>query len=531
MAFALRLATIHFGLPAINDPDELIFEGGASRMLRGLTFDPGWFGHPATTTMYLLAIIDVLACGVALLTGRVATGRAFGELMYSDPSWIVLPGRVAMAVFAVGTVWLTWRLAGRLFGRTAAIGAALLVTFDPVHITWSQIIRSDIMACFFMLLCLSSALDIARAGRSRDYWRAALWAGLAIATKWPFAISWLAVGGASLVAVRAGHLSVGVAIRRVVWSGIATVGFLLAASPYLVIDFPTVVANLQGESHTHHLGATGGGVGANVLWYIDGPLLTGFGIVGLILLVLGLGRFVRHLEASAIIGPVALAFLAVLSVQHLVWDRWALPLLLLGAMVAGAGLAALAAWLRQRMSHRLTGGLTVAVLAAAVSPLGAEALGDSRARMHNTAQLASAWARQHVPAGSTVLVEHFAFDLVGEPWRLLFPVGDAGCIDVTAMQQGRISYAAIERAKGSRSNVDYGTSAAARRATCRADFAILTQYNRYRDERAAFPDEYAAYRDLIATGRVVAVLTPVAGHSAGRVVTIIDFRRGPPSSG
>ena len=50
------------------------------------------------------------------------------------------------------------------------------------------------MASFFMLLCLLSALEIARHDRRRDYGLAALWLGAAIATKWPFALSALAIG-------------------------------------------------------------------------------------------------------------------------------------------------------------------------------------------------------------------------------------------------------------------------------------------------------------------------------------------------
>ena len=50
-AFYLRISSIRFGLPAMNDQDELIFELGALKMLRGPTLNPGWFGHPATTTM------------------------------------------------------------------------------------------------------------------------------------------------------------------------------------------------------------------------------------------------------------------------------------------------------------------------------------------------------------------------------------------------------------------------------------------------------------------------------------------------
>jgi hypothetical protein len=56
-ALFLRLSSIRFGLPAMNNQDGLIFERGALKMLREVTHNPGWFGHPATTTMIVLAVI------------------------------------------------------------------------------------------------------------------------------------------------------------------------------------------------------------------------------------------------------------------------------------------------------------------------------------------------------------------------------------------------------------------------------------------------------------------------------------------
>ena len=96
-------------------------------MLRGLTLDPGWFGHPATTTMYVLAVINAGVFGLTLLSGRVASGRDFGELVYNNPSWMILPGRIAMILFALGTIWLTCRLATRFFGPRAGLVAAVLL--------------------------------------------------------------------------------------------------------------------------------------------------------------------------------------------------------------------------------------------------------------------------------------------------------------------------------------------------------------------------------------------------------------------
>ncbi|MEG3087848.1 ArnT family glycosyltransferase [Sphingomonas sp. PB4P5] len=524
VALYLRLATIAFGLPAMNDPDELMFELGALRMLRTHSLDPGWFGHPATTTMYVLAVIDAAVFGFATLTGRAASARQFGSMVYADPSWIVLPGRIAMVLFALGTIWLTWSLARRFFGPRAGLVAALLLALNPVHITWSQIIRSDMMACLFMLLCLRSCAAIADSGKRRDYAWSALWLGLAIATKWPFALSGLAIAAASIAAAQNGVLSRRTAMARAVGAGIAGLVILLLVSPYLLLDYPTVLKNVQGEGQARHLGATGGSPWYNLSWYLGGPLLTGFGVLGLALVAFGALHLGHRRRAIVVLVPVAGAFLVLFCLQHLVWERWALPLMPLAAMVAAWGYVEFSERLQRSFVAGWVRYVPAALLLATVLPLSARAAADGRARMNDTRQQASAWARGHIPRGSRVLIEHNAFDMLDRPWSFLFPMGNAGCVDVVALIEGRASYATIDLARDGRSNVDYGTMAPQRRAECRADFAILTNYGRYRQERALFPREYAAYRALIATGSVVATFAPAPGTNAGPLVVIVDLR-------
>jgi hypothetical protein len=84
-AFLLRLHAINFGLPGLDDPDELMFEMGAIRMLSHATLNPGWFGHPATTTMYGLALVNISVFGVGHLAGWYPTLKSFGAAVYADP--------------------------------------------------------------------------------------------------------------------------------------------------------------------------------------------------------------------------------------------------------------------------------------------------------------------------------------------------------------------------------------------------------------------------------------------------------------
>jgi hypothetical protein len=307
--------------------------------------------------------------------------------------------------------------------------------------------------------------------------------------------------------------------------GLTGLVVLVLVSPYLVIDHETVLRNLRGEAQIHHLGATGGTPWDNIQWYLHGPLFSGFGIAGLLLIVCGAVLLTRQREALVVIGPVALGFIIVLCVQHLVWERWALPLMPLLAIAAALGLEGLGALLSRHLPPRLATGMIAIVLAATFIPLALRAEGDARARLNDTRQQAAHWAHAHIPKGSTVLIEHFAFDIVPEPWQLLFPIGDAGCIDAKALLQGKVQYSTIEATRGSRSNIDYGTLAPGKRGSCRMDYAILTQYDRYRVENAAFPAEYAAYRELLNRGEIIATFAPEDGHAGGPIVRIVHFAR------
>lgn len=525
VALCLRLHGIGFGLPALNDPDELMFELGAVRMLRGGTLNPGWFGHPATTTMYALALIDIGVFGVSWLTGLVAGPAAFVEAIWVNPGLIILPGRVMIALCGVLTVALTARLGERLFDRRTGLAAAALLAINPVHVLWSQVIRSDIMASIFMLLCLLATLEVARGGKRRDTLLASLWLGLAVATKWPFAAAGLGMAGAVMLRIVDDRSKVGHELVRLLLFGTAALATLVIASPYLLIDYPTVVRNLTGEVEPYHLAATGGSPLWNLRWYLSHPLDKGLGMAGLALTLLGLVLAAKHREARAILGPPAAGFLIMLLVQRTVWDRWALSLFPILAIVAAWG----AVWLIDKITlHRTSGwkiAVTTVIAIAAGGPLLAADMAQARERLNDTRQQASRWAEAHIPTDKSVLLEHFAFDLVKQPNPFRFPLAAAGCVDALSLLKGKIVYSTIDKLRQARSNIDIGTVAHDKFESCRADYAIITQFDRYAAERQRFPAEYAQYRNLLAGARQVAVFAPKPGEVGGPVTRIFALER------
>jgi hypothetical protein len=84
-----------------------------------------------------------------------------------------------------------------------------------------------------------------------------------------------------------------------------------------------------------------------------------------------------------------------------------------------------------------------------------------------------------------------------------------------------IRYEDVQQARGGSAVVDLGNIPASIRASCRADYAILTYYDLYLKEADRFPEEIATYRQILAGGRTVALFRPAAGRIGGPTVRIV----------
>lgn len=515
VALGWRLHNIGFGLPSMLDPDEPMFMITALRMLAHGTLNPGWFGHPGTTTILLVAAIDAVVAATGLVTGHYADLRDFAHAAYADPALLFVPARVAMALIGTGCVWLTYTLGNRLHGRTTGLIAAALLAINALHILWSQVIRTDINASLFMLACLLFAARLADQGRLRDALLAGAFAGFATATKWPAATVFVAVIGAAIVGRQQ-------PVRRIFVAAGAGLAGIFVASPFILLDWRTVLANISGEISPGHLGHNGQGFIANLHFYLIEQIAGSMGLIGLVLMLGGAAlAVIRNPVARWTMVPVALVFVALISSQNLVWSRWVLPVMPLICIFAGYALAVIANWIAQSLDGlgRKIAFAALGLLVAA--PSLTAAISATNERAIDTRTLAAAWGKAHIPAGSRVVFEHLELSIRDQPWTILFPIGDAGCIDGKKALSNGVNYEAVRKARGASPIVDLGHVAAGRLDTCRADYAILAYYDLYLVEHDRYPAELATYRQLLAGGRTVAIFRPVPGKIGGPVVRIL----------
>ena len=516
VALAWRLNNIGFGLPSLYDPDEPIFMLIPINMLRHATINPGWFGHPGSTTIYLVALIDATVAGVGLVSGHFANIPGMAHAAYADPSLLFIPARIAMALIGVAAVWLTYLVGRRLHGTAVGLMAAALLAINALHIAWSQVVRTDIHASVFMLASIFFAIRVAERGHLKDYILAGAGAGLAIATKWPAAVVFIAVLGA--------FVSRGMPRRELVFVAAAAASVVAAvfiASPYIFLDWRTVLSNVSGEVQTGHLGHTGGSFFDNLVFYF-GQVRLSMGWLGLALVLAGvvLTSVSKSFSRWTLL-PATAAFLGLICTQHMIWSRWILPAIpglcnfaALAIARAAEGLSSAIPRLRLRVALPI-------LFAIACTGSFTAAVAGSAERSNDTRLQASRWAVAHIPPGSTVLLEHLELRFRTQPWHILFPVGDAGCIDAVKALQGDVRLADVQRLRGSSPIVDVGNVSPNKLASCKADYAILTYYDLYAAEADRFPKQLQNYRWLLQGGKTVALFRQPPGVASGPTVRIV----------
>jgi len=517
VALAWRLNNVGFGLPNMWDPDEPIFMLIPLDMLGHRTLNPGWFGHPGSTTIYLIALIDMIVVSLGMATGRYPNQAAFAQAAFNDPAMLFVPARLAMVLIALCTVWLTYKVGKKLGGTTIGLTSALLLAINPLHIAWSQVIRTDIQASLFMLTSIVFCIRTAERGQLRDYLLAGAFAGLATVTKWPAATVLFALLGAA-----ASHGLNWPNARKLALAVVAWIGAMFVASPYIFIDWRAVLANVSGEAAQTHLGHTSSGFFSNLKFYIIDQLGGSMGWIGLAAAFAGAVILAsRSREARWTLFPATLAFLILIAAQHLVWSRWMLPLLpafTIFAAVAIERVGRAIAGAFPKISTQIATAMVCLVIAA---PAFAGAISQATERANDTRALADRWAQEHIPAGSTVVLEHLELGLRRAPWKLLFPVGRSGCIDAVKALNGGVHYRGIQKMRGNAPIADLGNVSSEQLASCHANYAILTYYDLYLDETGHFPEEIRNYQAVLANGRTVALFRPESGRVGGPVVRIV----------
>lgn len=414
VAAALRSIGSGYGLPHVYNPDEVAIMSRALGFARG-DLNPHNFLYP-TLYFYVLFAWEGAWFVVGRLGGVYASLQAFETSFFVDPSAIYLAGRALSMVTGVATVIVTWRLGTRLFGRLAGVSAAMLLAVAPLAVRDAHYVKHDVPVTLLIMLvhlwlaglvidqtAAATPTSLSRAAQERGWAGVGVVAGLAMSTHYYAIFVAVPIAIAACLPARDGE-PWSPRIVRLGTAGLATAVAFFAASPFLAIEPGTAIRDIVANREivmdrvTTHDGLFGS-LGFYTTWLAQDA-------VGTLTFTLAVAGAVATAAAGARRAIVAFAF----PVAFLLFiantfpaSRYLNPLLPFIALLAGA----CCAWLgsRQRVWRSAA---TLLLVAATTEAAMASWKADLFFRQTDTRTLALAWIEQHLPAGTSVLVQPYS---------------------------------------------------------------------------------------------------------------------------
>lgn len=424
-ALAVRLIGINHGLPFLYDADEPTFVAVAAKMLAGHDLNPHWFMHPGTPALYLTAVAFVAVYLFSLVFGIVSGPDEFQTLYFNDPTMLFTAARILFAVVGAASCFVLYRIGAQFREHWAGVVAAAILSVAPAYVSFSQIVRADVLLAFFLLLSFLHLIRLLESNRTSSAILCGGFLGFAVATKFPGAFFSIVIAIGCLT--QRSQLTVG--IRQLVLVGITAVIGLFIASPFLFIDFQAAWLDMSGQDGAYHPGATGGGFWSNLHWYFTVVLRNNVGYVGLLLFSVGtlwiLGRGTR---SERLVVASAIVLLCCLSLLHQRWERWAIPVMPFVALIIAIAIirtSALVADLQFLRVLRLPLGnakVVSALLLAFVvlAPMASHSLQNSSTRAAgDTRTVAHDWILESIPHGSTIALEAGGPQLSKRDYKLM----------------------------------------------------------------------------------------------------------------
>jgi hypothetical protein len=282
--------------------------------------------------------------------------------------------------------------------------AGLWVALSPTLIANSRFLIPDGPLTFCTTLVLWAAWRSYQAGRTRDYLLAGVALGLAVGLKYNAAVFALAIVLAHFL--RAGWP--GIKDWRLYAAGGISLIVFVATTPFAILDSQTF---LQGAfiDIRHYTGGHAGNTGNSLAWYLDylwrreGPML-------LLAAAGSLWGAYKRSRGAILVAATALAYLSFISAFAVHFERTALPLIPLFAILAAYCIVSLLPTPALDRAGPQWGAVAALLIVALIFPLVGAVRDSLRLTTPNSLDTAREWIEANVPAGSRLGVESYA------PW-------------------------------------------------------------------------------------------------------------------
>lgn len=372
------------GDPSVRHPDEFFL------VYWPLYFSTGDFNHQHTLTAFYPAFHYYLLAALYLLYFAVLK---IGGLAWSLDQWVayhffwggdalVQIGRWTTVCFALGTVWWAGCIGRRIWGGAAGWLAGLFTAVGAIHVRQSGLVAVDVPMTFWFVGAVWAAVRLVEREDMGAYLWAGVLVGLAAAAKYPGALAASAVVAAHLGAGR------GLLDRRLWLSGVGALGTFFVATPYTFLDFSVFAGHFSTEID-HLQQGHGQELGLGWWYHLRVSLPDGLGWMGLALAICG-GVAAWQRTKGRVLLAAFVGYYLVMGSGQLVFVRYALPLLVLGAVLAGGAVA------RVGIPWRY-----VLLLVGLVEPLYGSVRIAQLQMGGDTRSAARQWVEKELPTGST----------------------------------------------------------------------------------------------------------------------------------
>ena len=416
---AILLVGLKRDLPS-PEADEPYFVLPAVEMAAHGDANPHWFGHPASTVISPLAIVYRMR--ETVFHGGPVFGASPGvaDRFQDDADSFYILGRLWVVLLTLATVPVLFLVGRRLLGSGGALLATGCWMLVPIVVQYGRIVRSDSAGTLFGLLALLACLRALDKPTAARFMVGGAAIGVAISSRYfmvalipvLMTVWWLARRRDRSMSIRSLALGLG-----------ASVAAFVATTPYFLFDWRHAELSLRAET-VGTIGNQHFGLMENLKYYLGTALPHVLSWPVLVLAGLGVAIALARRDAKQLllIGYVTL-FLGGISLSHLHWERWTIPILPVLALFAVSavleGVREVSRRVRlQKRRLVFAGAMALGLAALVIQPAVGLTREEQRSLDVTTRQLMRSWVMRHLPVGTKIGGEVKAPELASAGYKV-----------------------------------------------------------------------------------------------------------------
>ena len=176
----LNLWGINHDLPHCYEHDELSYIFGALSLGKG-NLQPSMGGH-GSFLFHFLFIEYIVLYLIKLLAGQIKCGADFMLYYLRHPQTFILIGRVSIAIFAMASVYLVYKIGKKLINKYVGYLAALFLASNLLFVNLAHLIKANVPATFFLLLSFWCVINAKR--DNKLFFLSAFLVGVAVSVRY-----------------------------------------------------------------------------------------------------------------------------------------------------------------------------------------------------------------------------------------------------------------------------------------------------------------------------------------------------------